>query len=308
MAVESPPLGIQATGATNPAEQFRRFAQTLLPVGTNGGIDNPGDLLVAAQSTPNNTVQVAAGGVFMAGSSTTTQGSYYGFNPSTYTPTALAAPDPTNPRRDLIVARVRDSNYSGGNNDWDIIPVTGTPNASPVDPTPPANSFTLARVSVAASGGALVITSGMITDLRTSSTRSIYRARCYQNVQHTIGNGTTVQGFDLTDYDPGASLGGNVYTVKVNGIYLVTAQMRISNCTNAGRFVTQILINGAASREGNEAAALVGYYPGSVVADQISLAVGQTVGIQTFFSGTSQLSYVAGAQDCYMSVGLMSPS
>lgn len=308
MAVESPPLGIQATGATNPAEQFRRLVQTVLPVGTNGGIDNPGDLLVSAQGTPNNTVSVAVGGVIIPGSSTTSQGSYYGYNPSTYTPTALGAPDPTNPRHDLIVARVRDSNYSGVNNDWDIIPVAGTPAATPLDPTPPANSFILARVTIAASGGGLTITSGMLTDLRTSSSRSIYRARCYQATQQTIPNGTNATGFNATDYDPGASLGANVYTVKVKGIYLVTAQMRISNCTNAGRFVTQITVNGAAAREGGEVPATVTYYPSSVVSDQIALNIGDTVGVATFWSGTSQLSYVAGAEDCYMSVGLISPS
>jgi hypothetical protein len=77
---------------------------------------------------------------------------------------AISAANASLARNDLIIVRVQDSQYAGSNNLGTLEVVTGTAAASPADPTPPANSLTLARVVVPAAAASIV--SGNITDLR----------------------------------------------------------------------------------------------------------------------------------------------
>lgn len=73
--------------------------------------------------------------------------------------------DATNSRRDLIIARQSDTQWSDASTALAVQQVVGTPAGSPVDPTPAAGDwFTLARVTIPAN--ATTITSAMITDLR----------------------------------------------------------------------------------------------------------------------------------------------
>lgn len=115
----------------------------------------------------NMSVDVAEGSVVVMGTEATYQGMYYGENQGTLNVVVTAA-NATNPRRDLIVARVSDAQYSGAANTFTIEIVTGTAAASPVDPTVPANCQVLARVAVAANASS--ITNANITDLRTAYT------------------------------------------------------------------------------------------------------------------------------------------
>jgi hypothetical protein len=79
--------------------------------------------------------------------------------------------DPSNARRDLIIAQQSDT-YIGGdaNSDMVVKQVVGTPSGSPVDPpvTGSADYIVLARVTVTA--GATTITTGNITQLATQLT------------------------------------------------------------------------------------------------------------------------------------------
>ena len=74
--------------------------------------------------------------------------------------------DPTNPRIDIVVANVVDNGNNTSFGEVQII--TGTAAPSPSVPGAPANSITLARVTVTAA--ATSITSGMITDVRPFTT------------------------------------------------------------------------------------------------------------------------------------------
>lgn len=94
-------------------------------------------------------VNVADGNAFVEGTEAGWQGMYHVSNDASVNVT-LAAADPTDDRIDLIVAQVRDSAYSGANDDWLITDVTGTPSPSPVAPTLPDNSLILATVLVEA--------------------------------------------------------------------------------------------------------------------------------------------------------------
>ena len=174
MTVRTPPTFLQA--GTHTAENTRLLAHGLLQSGPSAfaggvaaadpahGVARIGDLGVTANGTPNMSVNVAAGGCFIRGTQSASQGVYHVFNDATVN-MAIDAADPTNPRRDLIVMQVRDSGYAGASDDARLFVVKGTAAASPADPSVPADSLVLARVTVDAA--ATTIVSGKITDLRT---------------------------------------------------------------------------------------------------------------------------------------------
>jgi hypothetical protein len=108
-------------------------------------------------------VNVLSGVCYIPGTEGTTQGMYNLVNNGTLN-VAIAAANPTNPRIDLIVAKVQDSAYSGGVDTGSIVAVTGTPAGSPSPPAAPANSLVLAQISVPAND--TTITTGQITDQR----------------------------------------------------------------------------------------------------------------------------------------------
>lgn len=130
------------------------------------GVVRSTDLAVTQNGTPNMSVNVAAGGAFIRGTQSANQGAYHVWNDATVN-LSITAADATNGRRDLIIAQVRDAYYSGATNDARLTVVTGTPAASPADPSLSAypNALVLARITVAA--GDTAINTADITDLRT---------------------------------------------------------------------------------------------------------------------------------------------
>lgn len=151
----------------------------------SGGVTGQGDLAVTASS--GMSLSVASGTVWIPGtlgntgivntypknqgaqtsygltSNFTDQGCYFCYAEGTSTVTISAA-DPSNPRIDLVVASIQDSQYAGSNNQPLLQVVTGTPSPSPSAPSAPSSSVVLAQVAVAA--GATSITSGNISDER----------------------------------------------------------------------------------------------------------------------------------------------
>jgi len=135
------------------------------------GVINTGDLAVTQNGTPNMSVNVATGGCFIRGTLNANQGAYHLWNDGTVN-LSISAADATNGRRDLVIAQVRDAAYSGATNDARITVVTGTPAASPADPSLASfpNALVLARITVAA--GDTAINTADITDLRTLANTS----------------------------------------------------------------------------------------------------------------------------------------
>lgn len=186
MPLVTPPFVQQ--GGSHPAATFRQALAGLLgaPFGSFAGGVAPTTgagahgvagvgLAVTQNGTPNMSVNVAGGHAVVRGTEAAAQGCYAVYNDAT-TNLVIAAADPTNPRRDLIVVRVRDAFYSGAATDAALVVVTGTPAASPADPTPPANSLVLARVTVAAAATSIV--NANITDLRTYAASAGAVVRC----------------------------------------------------------------------------------------------------------------------------------
>lgn len=160
MAERTPPLHLQ-NATTHTAAGDRALIHSMF----NGreGVSGSADLAVTQNGTPNMSVNIASGRAVVFGDDSTDQQLYHIWNDATVNKTISAA-DPTNPRRDLVIAEVRDTLFGGAANDWRLRVVTGTPAASPADPSVPNTALVLARVAVAA--GATSVTNANITDLR----------------------------------------------------------------------------------------------------------------------------------------------
>lgn len=165
MTLQTPPSWLQA--GSYPAQYDRLTAQALWA--TTGTIGNS-SLAVTANSPAGMSVRIASGWAAIVGTTTSNMGVYTIFNDATVVQT-IATADPTNPRIDLVCATVRDAYYSGANNDVIFQVITGTPAGSPVAPSLPANSISLATVAVGAA--VTQINSGNITDTRVATTTNL---------------------------------------------------------------------------------------------------------------------------------------
>lgn len=166
MAEANPPWALQNV-STLQANQARKLVEALVG---SPGVAEAAALAVTQNGTPNMSVNVAAGAGFVAGTtSPLTQGVYHMFSDSVVNK-PLAASNATNPRIDLIVARVQDSFYAGTVDAWDLVVVTGSPAATPVAPAVPASSLVLAEVLVDAA--VTSVDNSKITDRRTRAAGS----------------------------------------------------------------------------------------------------------------------------------------
>ncbi len=165
MALRTPPSWLQQ--GSHPAENDRLTMQAVF---NSTGIINPDSMLVTANGTPNMSVNVASGWAAIVGTTQANMGAYIAYNDATTNLTITTA-NSSNPRIDRVVVTVNDAYYSGLLNNVTFTVIAGTPAASPTAPATPANSLSLATVLVAT--GTTTITSGAITDTRTSTTSSL---------------------------------------------------------------------------------------------------------------------------------------
>jgi hypothetical protein len=165
MALRTPPSWLQQ--GSHPAENDRLTMQAIF---NSTGIINPTSMAVTANGTPNMSVNVAAGWAAIVGTTQANMGAYIAYNDAT-TNLTITTSDPTNPRIDRVVVTVNDAYYTGLLNNVTLTVLAGTPSATPTAPATPANSLSLATVTVAT--GATTIISGAITDTRTATTSSL---------------------------------------------------------------------------------------------------------------------------------------
>jgi len=229
------------------------------------GIVESGDLEVTEKGTPNMSVDVAAGSAYVQGDQSTTQGHYRIYNDATVNK-AIAASNPTNPRKDRVIAQVKDSTDIGGALDeWEIQVLTGTPAPAPVVPDLPDDALDLAIVDVG--NGVTEITNANITDQRsqidlqnlalaglvtiaTAQTiigkktfsddivfsgdkiiQTNVKARAYlSSDQLNLVNGTyTKVLLDAETYDVGADFANYKFTAPVTGYYLIIGSVLLTS-------------------------------------------------------------------------------
>lgn len=133
------------------------FASLVCVEGRSSGVGGE----MAVTSGAGLSVDVADGNAFISGTESGWQGTYHVSNDATVN-VVLTAADPTDDRIDLIVAQVRDSAYSGANDDWLITKITGTASPAPVAPALTDNTLVLATILVEA--GDTSVGSGNITE------------------------------------------------------------------------------------------------------------------------------------------------
>ena len=165
MTIHTPPSWLQ--NGSHPAENDRLTTQALW---ATTGIISPSSLAVTASSPANMSINIAAGWAAVVGTIQPNMGTYVAYNDGTVN-IPITTANPTNPRIDLVCLTVQDSYYTGSADDVILQVIAGTPASSPVAPSLPANSISLATVAVAA--GALSITTGNITDTRVSVTTNL---------------------------------------------------------------------------------------------------------------------------------------
>lgn len=237
MTVQNPPIFLQAS--SHPAEDVRRFIAAATR--DREGILTSTDLAVTEKSgTPDMSVDVAGGRAFILGDEATYQGTYFVENRGT-TNVSITAADGTNARKDLIVARVKDTAYSGATDAWELSVVTGTPAASPAEPATPNNAIVLALVDVPASDTS--IENAQITDRRTLFRTPAVKAQ--RTTTQSFTNATwTSHAFtaaDLWDTDDMHDTSTNNTRLTVpsgwGGRYLLTAHVTWDANGNGGRWM-----------------------------------------------------------------------
>lgn len=155
------------TGARWPVD-LTPSTSPMVDAGGGHGVVAGGDLAVTTGA--GMTVSVAAGQAMIRGTQQGDQGVYVGSNDAAVSITISAA-DATNPRKDLIVFRVRDAEYGISGDNGVLEATAGTPTGGLTAgnatgrPTPPENALVLAEVFVPAGAGSSA--SFTVTDLRT---------------------------------------------------------------------------------------------------------------------------------------------
>ena len=208
MAELTPPVFLQAGGESAQTSRLAIGAAILA-----SGVVNPADLIVSAPGG-TMTVAAAAGQGWVVGSRAS-QGGYHIVNDAPKTVT-IAASDPTNPRFDRVVAQINDAAFLGVVNSFVIAVITGTASSSPVEPTIPADSFELARITVGAA--VTTIAAGNILDRRV---RAVQRGVMFSaaatgdaSLATKLIAGQTGNGFEVQD-----ATGFRIFSVGPDGTF-----------------------------------------------------------------------------------------
>lgn len=134
------------------------------------GIIGTSSFAITQAASPSMAVQSAVGWGAIVGNFTTNMGVYQFYNDAAVQLTVTTA-NPSNPRIDKVVVTIQDAYYTGASNTVTFQVIAGTPAVSPVTPSTPVNSLSLATIAVAA--GATSITNANITDTRVNVTTNL---------------------------------------------------------------------------------------------------------------------------------------
>jgi hypothetical protein len=209
----------------SPAAVTPAASSTPTNLGGGHGVCGDADLAVTAAGG-TRTVSIAPGHAFVRGATNASQGVYNVWNDAATT-VAIDNGD-GNPRYDLVVVRLRDSDPGVNNTETSVAfsVVKGTPAAAPADPPVPSDGsyLVLARVRVPA-GSWTTVLSTMIDDLRpmANSLGGVRRIRSTNRPTTNISRGDL-----FYEVDTG-------YVVKWNGSawQYQTANMTVNASSNA---------------------------------------------------------------------------
>lgn len=235
MTLRTPPSWLQ--NGSHPAENDRLTTQALW---ATTGIIKANSLAVSQNTPAGLSVLVASGWAAIVGTTQANMGTYVGYNDDTVI-LSITTADPTNPRVDLVCLTVNDAYYTGALNNAVLQVVAGTPAGSPVAPTLPANSISLATVAVGA--GATAITNANITDTRVLVTTNIPESGDISSV--TAGTGLSGGGSSgavtvSLDYKAATTLTLNAQTGTTYTTVANDAAAKFVTLTNASAITVTI--------------------------------------------------------------------
>ncbi len=161
VTLTQPPLFLQQ------GEYSARLTRNITSFIGTEGIIGAGDFAVTERAAAvAMQVEVAPGRAVVDGDDIPNQRAYFAVSEETVEVPVPAA-DPTNPRIDLVVLRVLDSDAGVVGDEAQVELIEGTPAGSPVVPSLPPTAIPLAQIAVGAN--VIVILQANITDLRTLS-------------------------------------------------------------------------------------------------------------------------------------------
>jgi len=170
-----------------PAGALQTRSGLILGAVTNQGTGSPADL----QTVSAMQAKVVPFQAWVDGTSATLQ-SGYSFTSDADVTLLFADGDATNPRIDLVVARIRDNPYdASGVQLGDVVIIQGTPAASPTAPAVPASSLALWEVRVEAGRNA---GNGGIDFPTKRTNRRLYTS--------ALGGGITIYGTSVIPANP----------------------------------------------------------------------------------------------------------
>ena len=162
VTLTQPPVFIQQ------GEYSARLTRLFLDLVATEGQVGAGDFEVTERSaSPAMQVDVAAGRAFITGDDIANQFRYVTLSENVVEVSVDPA-DLVDPRIDLVVVRVLDSDAGVVGDEAKVEVITGTPAAVPVVPATPSTALPLASIAVAANAAS--ITDANITDLRVQAT------------------------------------------------------------------------------------------------------------------------------------------
>lgn len=152
MAVMNPPIFMQSQ--LHPSDRWRQADKATF--GNRGGVVGAGLLVAQKSGGANMSVDVAEGFLVLPGTENGYQGVYL-CETQGVTNKTVTTSDVTNARIDLVVARIRDSSYSGATDAFTLEVLAGTPAGSPAAPSVGAGStWVLGVISVAANASSII--------------------------------------------------------------------------------------------------------------------------------------------------------
>lgn len=114
--------------------------------------------------SPNLSVDIAAGAAWVLGDTNVDAQPIYRIRNDAVVNKGIT-PDPSNPRKAIVIAQITDESFAGTGRTWAIQVLHGTPAGSPLAPAVPASALLLATIDIPAADTA--ITNAQITDERT---------------------------------------------------------------------------------------------------------------------------------------------